>query len=137
MKLKTKIIVFSSLFMLTVIFMMNTAIYYMFYQISMNNELRELQSVTNHVIASLQQNPEADHRAMMEAYLPPNGMIRVIIDSGVPIYEQIARFRGNIKLMKRVKLFIVARKLLSLKNHSFGPQVNIKVKLLRFKFPIN
>ncbi len=89
MKLKTKMIVFSGLFMLTVIFIMNAAIYYLFYQISTKNELRELQSVTNHVIASLQQNPDADQSAIMEAYLPPNGMIRVIVDSGMPIYEQM------------------------------------------------
>lgn len=88
MKLKTKIIVFSSLFMLIVVMLMNAAIYYLFYKINTNNELRELQSTTEHVIEALIQNPDVNQSAMMEAYLPANGMIRVIIESGVPIIEQ-------------------------------------------------
>ncbi|WP_068676365.1 ATP-binding protein [Oceanobacillus sp. Castelsardo] len=88
MKLRTKIQVFSSLFMFVLILLVNTAIYFSFYKMSTDTELEELEIVTNDMMEALYANPNVDPGELMKAYLPANGLIRVILDSDVPIIEQ-------------------------------------------------
>lgn len=89
MKLKTKIQLFSSLFMLVLILLVNTSIYFLFYKITSNSELEQLAEQTNDLVYRLNENQDADISGLIEAYLPNNGMIRMIEESGEPFVEQM------------------------------------------------
>jgi len=78
MKLKTKIQLFSSLFMLVLIVLVNTSIYILFYKISINNELNNLTAQTNTLIETINENRDIQRNELLRAFLPSNGMIRVI-----------------------------------------------------------
>lgn len=88
MKLKTKILLSSSLFMLVIILIVNLSIYYFFYKVSTNTELDELKLVINDVTQALNENPNIDTSELLEAYLPANGMIRIIRENEVRMIEQ-------------------------------------------------
>lgn len=75
MKLRTKIQLFSSLFMLILILLINTSIYFLFYKISSEGEIEQLTAKTDTMVEALQADlPNSD---LLEAFLPGNGMIRV------------------------------------------------------------
>lgn len=78
MKLSAKIRLFSSLFMLVLILLVNTSIYYLFKNISINSEVDEMTSQTNEIVKTLNSNPEIARSELLRAYLPTDGMIRVI-----------------------------------------------------------
>ncbi|GAB3791186.1 HAMP domain-containing sensor histidine kinase [Virgibacillus kimchii] len=84
MKLRTKIQLFSSLFMLILILLVNASIYYLFYQISAESELEQLKSQTDTMAEELANNPEVT-RELIVAYLPTNGMARVFPQEGQPL----------------------------------------------------
>jgi signal transduction histidine kinase len=88
MKLKTKILLSSSLLMLGIILVVNLSIYYSFYKMSTNSELNELKLVINDVTAALNENPKVNSGELLKAYLPTHGMIRIILKNEVPIIEQ-------------------------------------------------
>lgn len=77
MKLRTKIQLFSSLFMLVLILLINTSIYYLFYRTSADSELDQLATQTNTMVEVLQANPDLPNSELLHAFLPANGMIRV------------------------------------------------------------
>src|SRR5690625_3057465 len=77
MKLRTKIQLFSSLFMFLLILLINTSIYYLFYNISSQSELDELSEQTNTIVSTLQANPDIPNKELLNAFLPQNGMIRI------------------------------------------------------------
>ncbi len=78
MKLSAKIRLFSSLFMLVLILLVNTSIYFLFKNISINSEVDELTSQTNEIVKTLNSNPEIARSDLLRAYLPTDGMIRVV-----------------------------------------------------------
>ncbi|RYG71883.1 HAMP domain-containing histidine kinase [Lentibacillus lipolyticus] len=82
MKLSTKIILFSSLFMLLLILLVNTSIYYLFQRTSMDRELDELTAEVNEMAGTLKDNPNIPEKELLEAFLPTEGMIRVIDENG-------------------------------------------------------
>lgn len=82
MKLRTKIQLFSSLFMLILILLVNTSIYYFFYKISAENELEQLDAQAETIISTLNENPDIAKSRLFRAYLPNEGMIRVIDENG-------------------------------------------------------
>jgi hypothetical protein len=84
MKLRTKIQLFSSLFMLILILLVNTSIYYLFYQTSAESELEQVKLQTDNLTEELANNPEAVSE-LIKAYLPANGMARVFPQEGKPI----------------------------------------------------
>src|SRR5690625_3114040 len=84
MKLRTKIQLFSSLFMLILILLVNASIYYLFYQISAESELEQVKSQTDTMAEELAENPEVA-RDLIVAYLPTNGMARVFPQDGQPL----------------------------------------------------
>ncbi|MFC4556759.1 ATP-binding protein [Virgibacillus kekensis] len=88
MKLRTKIQLYSSLFMFVLVLAVNIAAYYFFYNMSTDVELEELNLLTEDVIAALNENPTVDPGDLMKAYLPGNGTVRVILENGVPVIEQ-------------------------------------------------
>lgn len=77
MKLRTKIRLFSSLFMLTLIILINTSIYILFNQVSKNSELERLSDQTNTIMTTLNTNPDIPKKELLSAFIPLNGMIRV------------------------------------------------------------
>src|SRR5690625_5546450 len=78
MKLKTKIQLFSSLFMLVLIVLVNTSIYILFYKISINNIINNLNAQTKTIIETINENRDIQRNELLRAFLPSNGMIRVI-----------------------------------------------------------
>src|SRR5690625_7351141 len=98
MKLRTKIQLFSSLFMLILILLINTSIYFLFYKISSEGEIEQLTAKTDTMVEALQADlPNSD---LLEAFLPGNGMIRVYKeDESKPIRSEERRvgkeYRGQ------------------------------------------
>ena len=78
MKLKTKIRLFSSLFMLLLIVLVNASIYFLFYKISADTELEQLSNQTDTIVETLMQHPDIPKEQMLSAFVPENGMIRII-----------------------------------------------------------
>jgi len=89
MKLKTKIQLFSSLFMVVLILLVNTSIYVLFYNTTADTELNQLTTQTNDLMNRLNEHTNADVSGLVEAYLPSDGMIRVIDENGDPLIEQM------------------------------------------------
>lgn len=86
MKLRTKIQLFSSLFMLVLILLINTSIYFLFYKISARSELDQLANHTNTIVSTLNSNPDIPKNELLNAFLPQNGMIRVLSEKeGEPL----------------------------------------------------
>lgn len=77
MKLRTKIHLFSSLFMLVLIVLVNMSIYFLFHNLSTKSELDELVEQTNVMIEMLNENPDIPNNELLRASLRPNNMIRI------------------------------------------------------------
>ena len=58
MKLRTKITLFSSLFIFMIVLLINTIIYLLFYNISTDNELNQLSNQTDAILETLNENPD-------------------------------------------------------------------------------
>src|SRR5690625_2939467 len=91
MKLQVKIQLFSSLFMLLLILLINTSIYYMFYLTSTDSELSQLKSHALDIIEKLNAEPDIVKSELLEAYLPTNGMIRVTQEDGSPLIRTLTK----------------------------------------------
>ncbi|WP_217587358.1 HAMP domain-containing histidine kinase [Lentibacillus saliphilus] len=91
MKLRTKIQLFTSLFMLILILLINTSIYYLFYNITVDSELDELVDQTNMIVKRLNENPNIQKKELLRAYLPQDGMIRVIQADDTLLLPVLAR----------------------------------------------
>lgn len=78
MKLKTKIQFFSSLFVLILIVLVNTAIYFLFYKVSANSELEQLNGQADMIVEALNESGDISEEELLKAFLPSEGMIRVI-----------------------------------------------------------
>src|SRR5699024_6625147 len=87
MKLKAKIQLFFSLFMLILLLLINTVIYFLFYKIMVNRKLDELTAHTNALIETLNDNPDVSKKELLRAYLPNDGMIRVIQKDSKPLHQ--------------------------------------------------
>src|SRR5699024_4035282 len=85
MKLRTKIQLFSSLFILILMLLINTSIYYFFYHLTAENELEDISAQTDEVVKAINQNPDIEKKKLLSAFLPNNGMIQVISKSNEPI----------------------------------------------------
>ncbi|MBY7142337.1 HAMP domain-containing histidine kinase [Virgibacillus sp. NKC19-3] len=91
MKLRTKIQLFSSLFMLVLILLVNTSIYYLFYNITADSELEQLAAQTNTIAETLSSNPDIPTSDLLDAYLPTDGMIRVIGEDGNLVVPELKK----------------------------------------------
>lgn len=104
MKLKTKIQLFSSLFMLILILLITISIYFWFSKISSDRDLEQLSEQSDTIVRTLNANPDIVTKELLDAFLPSNGMIRVIESDGketVRLFKQKkytdlpARFTAN------------------------------------------
>ncbi|MEN2769232.1 HAMP domain-containing sensor histidine kinase [Ornithinibacillus xuwenensis] len=85
MKLRTKIQLFTSLFMLVLILLINASIYFLFYSNTVDSELEELTEQVNTIVSNLNANPDIPPTELLKAFLPADGIIRVYPESGNPI----------------------------------------------------
>src|SRR5690625_1048211 len=108
MKLRTKIQLFSSLFMIVLILLVNTSIYYLFYKISADSELEQLDEQMTTIVETLNSNPDIAEDELLDAYLPTDGMIRVIQADGSSLIKT---------LMKDSKFTSLPKKYTTTENH--------------------
>lgn len=95
MKLRTKIQLFTSLFMLALILLINASIYYLFYNNSVESELDELTEQTTTIITRMKDNPEIPPRELIKAFLPADGIIRVYPENGDPqVHSKSSNYLG-------------------------------------------
>ncbi|MDM8100125.1 sensor histidine kinase [Oceanobacillus oncorhynchi] len=81
MTLRKKIILFSSVFMFLVIAISHTAIYFLFYRTASNGEIDQLHIQADALVSTIAENNSLSEEAMgelLKAYLPANGIIRII-----------------------------------------------------------
>lgn len=93
MKLKTKIKLFSSLFMLILIVLVNTSIYFLFYKMSSDSELDQLSNQTSAITEALQASQSIPPNQLLHAFLPTDGMIRVVSKDGTELIPTITKRR--------------------------------------------
>lgn len=85
MKLRTKIQLFTSIFMLVLVLLINASVYLLFYQNSVDSELNELTEQTTTIIKTMNKNQDIPPKELIEAFLPSDGMIRVYPETGEPL----------------------------------------------------
>ena len=91
MKLRTKIQLFTSLFMLVLVLLVNTSIYFLFYKIAADSDLEQIVVQMDALTETLADNPDISNeeaKMLIKAYLPTNGMIRVIDENDRPFILQ-------------------------------------------------
>lgn len=105
MKLRTKIQLFSSLFMVVLIILINTSIYFLFYKNSVDSELNELAEQTVTIIETINDNPDIPPAELLKAFLPADGLIRVYPENGDPLVrtkaERYLSFPGEYSATER------------------------------------
>lgn len=101
MKLRTKIQLFSSLFMITLIILINTSIYFLFYKISANSELEQLDEQMTTIVENLNRYPDIAQNELLNAYVPTDGMIRVIQADGSPLINTLTKQSEYTSLPKK------------------------------------
>ncbi|MBD8070520.1 HAMP domain-containing histidine kinase [Bacillus sp. PS06] len=86
MKLSSRIQLFSTVLLLLMIILTNTAIYFVFMNMMISNEKDRVQRQTEQIAEGLQSldMTETSSTNLLHAYLPANGMIRIIDKDGVP-----------------------------------------------------
>src|SRR5690625_3287435 len=78
MKIKTKIQLFSILFIVILMLIINTSIYFLFYQSATNSQLEQLATQADELVERLKETPaEEEYGELINAYLPTNGMGKV------------------------------------------------------------
>ncbi|MFD1067107.1 sensor histidine kinase [Oceanobacillus locisalsi] len=85
MTLRKKIILFSSVFMFLVIAIAHTAIYFLFYRSASDGEIDQLRVQADALVEAIAENDTTSTEAMsnlLTAYLPANGMIRIVDETG-------------------------------------------------------
>lgn len=101
MKLQTKIQLFTSAFMIVLILLVNTSIYFLFYKISADSELDQLSAQVETIVETLNENPDIAHDDLLDAYLPTDGMIRVIQEDGSPFIRTLTKDSQYTSLPKK------------------------------------
>lgn len=81
MKLRTKIQLFASLFILVLMLLINASIYFLFYKSSAENELDEVSERTDEMVKTMNEQTDISRKDLLGAFLPNNGMIQVISES--------------------------------------------------------
>lgn len=83
MKLKTKIHLYSTLLMFVILVLAMVVIYFLFQRMSYNTEYEELLNQSNELTQAMSQlSPEADSSVILRAFIPSNGVIEILDESG-------------------------------------------------------
>ncbi|MGG0385709.1 HAMP domain-containing sensor histidine kinase [Priestia endophytica] len=76
MPIKYKIYIFTTVTLLSLLLLANSAVYLLFNKMTTDSELERLQTQAKDMVGTIQ--PQDNLQQLLTAYLPPNGMIRVI-----------------------------------------------------------
>lgn len=87
--------------MIVLILLVNTSIYFLFYTISANSELDQLSAQVETIVETLNKNPDIAHNELLDAYLPTDGMIRVIQEDGSPFIRTLTKDSQYTSLPKK------------------------------------
>lgn len=101
MKLRTKIQLFSSLFMIFLIILINTSIYFLFYKTSANSELEQLAEQMTTIVETLNSNSDIAQNELLDAYVPTDGMIRVVQSDGSSLINTLTKQEKFTSLPKK------------------------------------
>ncbi|OYD06093.1 sensor histidine kinase [Paludifilum halophilum] len=87
MRIKTKIQLFSTVWMCLILLLINTGIYYLFHHISMGEEVDRLKNKTESIIKAVHAETAArrGRAKLLKAYIPDEGMIRVVDSRSQPL----------------------------------------------------
>lgn len=82
MNIKAKILLFSSVWLIIMLLLINGSIFLLFQKIIFDNELKRVTDHTRAVVAATNNAvaTKSELRTLLRAYLPPNGMIRIITE---------------------------------------------------------
>ncbi|MCC2252381.1 ATP-binding protein [Virgibacillus sp. AGTR] len=78
MRLRTKIQLFSSLFILVLIVLINTSIYVLFYKISTDSQLEQLAEQTDTLVKTIKEHPDVTSKELLRSFSPQQGMIQIV-----------------------------------------------------------
>ncbi|API91674.1 sensor histidine kinase YkoH [Virgibacillus pantothenticus] len=94
MKLRTKIQLFSGIFMLILTLIINTAIYMLFYKVSADGQLQDLADQTERLVKVMNDQPDVISNELFRSFSPPEGMIRVVDQDGTIFFsaQQAAQY---------------------------------------------
>lgn len=83
MKLRTKIQVYLSVFILIIMLLVNTSVYFLFYKNATESELEQLVAQTELLVERLAKTTDTNEVSeLMNAFLPANGMVQVFANDG-------------------------------------------------------
>ncbi|ASA24244.1 sensor histidine kinase [Paenibacillus donghaensis] len=83
MKLRTRIHLYSSVLFAVLLVLMNLAIYFMFSRLSMNSQLEQAEAEGSQIAAGMHSAAAAaDVADLLRAYVPADGMIRLLSEDG-------------------------------------------------------
>ncbi|RFA34733.1 two-component sensor histidine kinase [Virgibacillus dokdonensis] len=82
MTLKTKIQLFTGIFMLILTLIINTAIYMLFYKVSAEADLQNLADQTEQLVIAMKEQPDVISNELFRSFAPAEGMIRVVDQDG-------------------------------------------------------
>ncbi len=86
MNIRLFIQLFSSVWLLIVLLIVNAAIYLLFYHVTMNSELERISQHTEEIVRNIQPGMNEDERAaLLRAFLPADGMIRIVNEENHPL----------------------------------------------------
>jgi two-component system sensor histidine kinase ArlS len=97
MKIQTKIILTSTLWLFILLVLTNSSIYFIFNKTMMDNAIKRLDTETRNILEGVKQvdRSSVNYNSLLRAYLPPNGMIRILPPNGNLILIVI---KGNTNL---------------------------------------
>jgi two-component system, OmpR family, sensor histidine kinase ArlS len=88
MKLKNKIHLWSTLLMLAILLLLMLIVYFAFSRLAYSTEVSQLETETEAIVSTFNTNPNEDPRAVLRAYVPANGLIKVV-EGGKPLIPDI------------------------------------------------
>src|SRR3954451_11484363 len=91
MKLQSKIILSSTLLLFILLVVANSSVYFIFKKTMTDNAIERLQVESSDITEGLKQtnNTSINQANLLRAYLPPNGMIRILPTEGKPLLVAI------------------------------------------------
>ncbi|MEH7115747.1 HAMP domain-containing histidine kinase [Neobacillus niacini] len=97
MKIQTKIILTSTLWLFILLVLTNSSIYFVFNKTMKDNAIKRLDTEISNVLEGIKQADRStvNYNSLLRSYLPPNGMIRILPPNGNPILIVV---KGNTNL---------------------------------------
>ncbi|PSL26479.1 hypothetical protein B0H99_11914 [Planomicrobium soli] len=89
MKLKNKIHLGSTLLMLIILLVLMTVIYFTFSRLALSTEVNQLETEAETIVTAFNTDPMEDPSLVLRAYVPPNGLIKVV--------------NGNVELIREIR----------------------------------